>query len=390
MRIGIDARMILSPKKGDAIGVGHYTYQLIRHLLDIDQKNEYVLFFDARVRQKDVRKFSRPNAKIVFYPFSDYKKFLPGAYNEILTAAVLAREDLDVLHVTSTEIRVPSTYRGKMIVTVHDLGIYTVPECYKTTQRMRLHLVNRFMLRKASHVIAVSEKIKDDAQKIVNDIAEKTTVIYSGLDKRFFIDESINGNVIPKKFGITKKYIFFLGTIEPVKNITRLLHAFALFKEARIKKNREEKCDYQLLIAGKPGWLAQDIKNFVYDLQLTKDVRFAGYVIGDELVPLFAHARFFVLPSLYEGFGTTILEAFATGTPAIVSNVGSIPEIAGDATQLVNPIDTKGIAQAMMTFADDAQMRAMYRERGLVRVKDFSWEKTAKETLDVYKEVNGK
>lgn len=387
MRIGIDARMILNPKKGDAIGVGHYTYQLIRHLLIIDKENEYVLFFDARVRQKDVRKFSQPNVKIVFYPFSDYKKYLPGAYNEILTAAILAREHLDVVHVTSAEIRIPSTYRGKIVVTLHDLGIYSSPEYYKNTHRLRAKMVHHFMLRKAHHIIAVSQKIKDDAQKINDHIAEKTSVIHSGLDERFFNSGPENGHIIPKKFGITKKYILFLGTIEPIKNVTRLLHAFSIFKEMRAKNNREEKCDYQLLIAGKPGWLAQDIKNFVHDLQLTKDVRFTGYVIGDELVPLFAQAEFFVLPSLYEGFGTTVLEAFATGAPVIASNVGSIPEIVKDAAYLIDPIDTKGIAEAMTTFADDAILRDTYRAKGRERAKEFSWHKTAQDTLALYRTV---
>lgn len=385
MKIGIDARMILNPKKGDAIGVGHYTYQLIRHLLLIDTENEYVIFFDARVRQKDVRKFSRPNVRIVFYPFSDYKKYLPGAYNELLTSAVLAREHLDVLHVTSAEIRVPSTYRGKVIITLNDLGIYALPEYYKKTHRLRAQIVHHFMMRKAQHIIAVSQKIKDDVEKINVHLSGKTSVIHSGLDERFFERESGNGVVIPRKFGITKKYILFLGTIEPIKNVTRLLHAFSLFKESRIKNNREEKCDYQLLIAGKPGWLAQDIKNFVHDLQLTKDVRFTGYVIGDELVPLFRHAEFFILPSLYEGFGTTVLEAFATETPVIASHVGSIPEIAGDAAYLIDPNDTKGIAEAMMIFANDPVLRDVCRTKGLERAKLFSWRKTAEETLKIYR-----
>ncbi len=387
MRIGIDARTILNPKKNDAIGAGHYAYQLIRHLLEHDKKNEYVIFFDFRVRQKDVRKFARENVKIIFYPFSDYKKYLPGAYSEILASAVLSRENLDVLHVMSAETRIPTTYRGKVVVTLHDLGVYSIPECYKKASGMRTNIVTRFMLGKADHVIAVSEQIKNDAMKIRKNVGEKMTVIYSGLDKRFFDIVNDNGKIVPKKFGITKKYILFLGTIEPSKNITRLLHAFSLFKEDRSKKNAEEKCDYQLLIAGKPGWLAQDIKNFVYDLQLTKDVRFTGYVIGDELVPLFKYAQFFVLPSLYEGFGTTVLEAFATGAPAIVSNVGSMPEIVKDAARLINPIDTKEIAAAMIEFANDKDLRDTYRKKGLERAKDFDWLKTAKETIAVYEKM---
>jgi len=385
MRIGIDARKILNPFKGDAIGVGHYTYQLIRNLLETDDENEYVLFFDSRVRQKDIRKFTRKNVKIVFYPFSDYGKYLPGAYDEILASAVLSRENLDVLHVTSTEVQIPMTYRGKIVLTVHDLGVLKTPESYKKTLRIRAKMMNQFMIKKADCIIAVSNTIKDDVVSVYNIPRELVNVIHSGLDKRFLKDEGDNGKNTPKKFGITKKYILFLGTIEPSKNVTRLLHAFALFKENRIKKSRRELCDYQLLIAGKPGWLAGDIKYMVKDLQLVKDVKFSGYVIGDELVPLFKNAEFFALPSLYEGFGTTILEAFATGTPAIITNAGSAPEIANGAAKLVDPIDTKEIAQAMMKFADNEELRNEYRQKGLQRAKDFDWNKTARETLDIYK-----
>ena len=119
MRIGIDARTILNPEKGDAIGVGHYTYQLIRHLLEIDQENEYVMFFDFRVREKDIKKFTSDNVKIKFYPFSDYKKYLPGAYNEILGTATLAREKLDIIHTTSPMSRIP------IIVSRKDRGYFS-------------------------------------------------------------------------------------------------------------------------------------------------------------------------------------------------------------------------------------------------------------------------
>lgn len=388
MRIGIDARKILNPHKGESIGVGHYTYQLIRYLLEIDHENEYVIFFDASVRQKDVRKFTQKNVKIVFYPFSDYKKYLPGVYNEILASAILSRENLDILHVTSTEVQIPATYRGRVVLTVHDLGVLKTPESYKKVVRLQAKTMKRFIIKKADHIIAVSRTIADDVINIYNIASEMIDVIHSGLDKRFFIEgENCNGKNTPKKFGITKKYILFLGTIEPSKNITRLLHAFSLFKEDRIKKSRRELCDYQMLIAGKPGWLAGDIKHMVRDLQLVKDVKFSGYIIGDELVPLFKNAEFFVLPSLYEGFGTTILEAFATSTPAIITNAGSAPEIANGAARLVNPIDTKEIAQAMIEFASDEELRDNFRQKGLIRARDFDWKKTARETLDIYKKI---
>ncbi|OGI16373.1 MAG: hypothetical protein A3J63_02130 [Candidatus Moranbacteria bacterium RIFCSPHIGHO2_02_FULL_40_12b] len=384
MRIGIDARTILSPEKGEAIGIGHYTYQLIRHLLDLDKENEYVLFFDFRVREKDVKKFTLPNVKIKFYPFSDYKKYLPVAYSEILGTATLAKEKLDILHSVSPLSRIPAGYRGKSVVTFNDMAIYQCSQCFPRLKLAREKVVYNLMARKADKIIAVSNSVKNDLEKFLNVAPEKIKVIYSGLDKRFFEWTPENQNKVLEKFGIKGKYVLFLGTLEPAKNISRLLEAFAIFKEKR-KKANGNKFDYQLVLAGKRGWLSQEYPRIAKDLGVEKNVVFTGYIIGDELVPLFKNSEFFILPSLYEGFGTTMLEAFATGTPAIVSRVSSIPEIADNAAHFINPVDKEGIAEAMLKFSSDENLKNEYRQKGLEQVKKFDWEKCARETLEVYK-----
>ncbi|PJA86810.1 MAG: hypothetical protein CO141_02745 [Candidatus Moranbacteria bacterium CG_4_9_14_3_um_filter_42_9] len=385
MRIGIDARIILNPEKGDAIGAGHYTYQLIRHLLEIDQENEYVLFFDFRVREKDVKKFARPNVKIKFYPFSDYKKYLPGAYNEILGTATLVKEKLDILHTTSPMSRIPVSYRGKTIVTVHDLAVYKVPDVFPSLAATKTRAVLNLMTSKADKIIAVSESTKKDVHEIFKSPEDKIKVIYSGFDKRLFEDSGITRERVLEKYGIKDRYILFLGTLEPIKNVVRLFEAYKLFRSS-CKNNKENiKCDWKLVMAGKKGWLAKEYKQIAKDMGIGKDVIFTGYVIGDDLVPLFKNADFFVLPSLYEGFGTTVLEAFATGTPAIVSNVSSLPEIAGDAALFVNPLDVQNIADAMAQFAYNENLKNEYREKGKKQLEKFNWEKCARETLGVYK-----
>lgn len=385
MRIGIDARSILNPEKGDAIGVGHYTYQLIRHLLDMDKENEYVLFFDFRVREKDVKKFSRPNVKIKFYPFSDYKKYLPGAYNEILGTATLVKENLDVLHSTSPMSRIPVSYRGKTVVTIHDLAVYKVPDVFPSLATTKTRAVLNLMTGKADKIIAVSESTKKDLREIFKSPEDKIKVIYSGFDKRLFEESGVTREKVLEKYGIKDRYILFLGTLEPIKNIVRLFEAYKLFR-SNCKNNKDNiKCDWKLVMAGKNGWLSKDFKQVAKDLGISKDVIFTGYVIGDDLVPLFKNADFFVMPSLYEGFGTTVLEAFATGTPAIVSNVSSLPEIADGAALFVNPLDVKDIASAMEKFAYDENLKNSYREKGKKQLEKFNWEKCARETLEVYK-----
>ncbi|EKE12026.1 MAG: group 1 glycosyl transferase [uncultured bacterium] len=386
MKIGIDARSILNPEKGDAIGVGHYTYQLIRHLLKNDSENEYVIFFDFRVREKDVKKFARPNVTIKFYPFSDYRKYLPGAYGEILGTAILQKEKLDVLHSMSATNRIPMGYTGKTIVTFHDMAMFNVPQCLSTVKRTRNKAVSRMMAHKADKIIAVSNSLQEDLQKFLNISNEKVSVIYPGLDERFFQIPEVDSAKIISKYDISKKYILFLGTLEPSKNISRLLDAFSRFKNQQKQKNGG-RFDYQLVLAGKRGWLSQEYQQMIRDLGLVKDVIFTGYVIGDELVPLFRKAEFFVMPSLYEGFGMTVLEAFATETPAIISRVASLPELAGEAAHFVNPMDTAELAQALTLFAGDESLRGQYKSKGLAQAKKFNWDKAALETLEVYKSL---
>lgn len=387
MRIGIDARTILHPHTKDAIGLGHYTFHLIKHLLELDQKNSYVLFFDKDTREKDIKRFTKENVKIVYFPFSAYTKFLPGMYNEILTSAMLKKEELDILHMISPLARVPVSYRGKVVTTVHDLGMYKVPENYRKMRVAHTKAITALTIKRAQHVIAASQALKKDVVDMFSRDPQTITTVYTGLDQRFHTPKNDSQKKVPKKFGITKKYILFLGTVHPVKNITRLLHAFSLFSEKRRQLHASDTSDYQLLIAGKPGWLSRDIKNFVHDLDVDRDVKFTGYITGDEVLPLFHHAEFFVSPSLYEGFGSTVIEAFAAGTPVIASKVGSVPEIAGDAAHLINPMDTHEITEALEKFASDKELRKSYAGKGQIRAKDFSWEKTAKQTLEVYKKM---
>ncbi|MFA5962266.1 MAG: glycosyltransferase family 1 protein [Parcubacteria group bacterium] len=387
MKIGIDARTILNPEKGEAIGAGHYAYQLIRHLLEIDKENEYVLFFDFRVREKDVKKFSRDNVKIKFYPFSDYKKYLPGAYSEILGTATLAKEKLDLLHSTSPMSRIPSSYRGKTVVTIYDLAAVKVPEVFPVMARTKAKTMLNMAVGKADKLIAVSNSTKKDLCELFGCADGKVQVIYSGFDKRLSEKSALPRMEVLKRYGMEAedKYVLFLGTIEPLKNISRLFEAFAGFKKRFTTTGKN--FNYKLVMAGKRGWLAAEHKQLTKDLGIDKEVIFTGYIIGDDLAPLFAQADFFVMPSLYEGFGTTVLEAFATGVPAILSNVSSIPEIAGDAAKLVNPLDVKEITDAMFEFSQDENLKNSYREKGRVQVEKFNWEKTARETLELYQSL---
>lgn len=384
MKIGIDARTILNPEHGDSIGSGHYTYQLIKHLLLLDKENQYVLFFDYRVREKDIKKFSLPNVSIRFYPFSDYKKYLPGAYSEILGLATISRENLDVLHSTSVMSRIPLLYNGKSITTFNSLGTFAFPEMYPPSRRIKERSLLRYMAQKSDRIIAVSHFLADEIKEKLGLDTKKISVVHAGLDSRFFKAPESDGVDFRVGHKITSPYAFFLGTISPINNIPRLIEAFALFRKMKgVHK------DFKLVIAGKRGWLSEECKQVAKDLGVLSHVIFTGYVVGDDLVPLFHNAEFFIMPSLYEGFGSTILEALATGTPTLASKVSSIPEIAGDAVRYIDPRNKEEMAQEMYGFVKNEKIRHEYAQKGVKQAKKFSWKKTAQETLNVYRDVVG-
>ncbi|MFC1645461.1 glycosyltransferase family 4 protein [Patescibacteria group bacterium] len=391
MRIGIDARTILNPEKTDSsIGAGHYTYQLIRHILEVDSDNEYVLFFDYKVRDKDVKKFSRKNVKIKFYPFSDYKQYIPGAYSEILGLATLQSEKIDVLHVTSPESRIPVGYHGKTIVTFSDLSAFRVPECLPIFKRKKNQAVCSYMANRADKIIAVSKSIKDDAGKLFNVPDKKIEVVYAGLDKRFLQKSLVKKERVLGGYGINKKYILLLGTVEPMKNITRLIEAFSIFKKRTLRDSgskRKNFFDYQLVLAGKRGWMSEEYLQIAKDFGVYDDIVFTGYVIGDNIPALLDEAEFLVMPSIYEGFGMTIIEAFARELPAIVSDTASIPEMAGDAVHYINPFDINAIAEALYCFSRNKNVRSEFAKKGLGRISEFDWSSTAEETIEIYRAV---
>jgi glycosyltransferase involved in cell wall biosynthesis len=307
---------------------------------------------------------------------------MPGAYSEILGLATYNREKLDILHSTSPLYRVPASYRGKVVTTFYDFAMYRVPELFPRIAGMKTKALYSFMAKKSERIIAVSQSTKKDTVEMLGYPEKNISVVHNGIDSRFFDVAQYDEKKLKDKFGIKDKYILFLGTLEPRKNLTRVIEAFLKFKNSW-----RGDFNYQLVVAGKKGWLNDEYSQIVEDLGLKREVVFTGYVGGDELKPLYSSSEFFVMPSLYEGFGQTIVEAMACGAPCLVSKVSSIPEIAGDAVYYVNPYDTDGIALALGKLASDKELRENLSAAGREQAKKFSWEKCARETLEVYKSI---
>jgi glycosyltransferase involved in cell wall biosynthesis len=392
MRIGIDARTILNPEKSDAIGSGHYTYQLVRHILDLDRTNEYVLFFDHTIREKDVRKFRRDNVKIVFYPFSDYQKYIPGVYSEVLRLATLQKERLDVLHSTSVSSRIPVGYVGKTVVTFSSLCFFGKVSSNHGLRKEILKARYRYMSQKANRIIAISESVKRDLKKFLEVPDDKIKVIYNGVDRRFFEEPEIKKTRVLGKYGIRGKYFVSIGTIEPSKNILRLIRAFADFKNDQLsqgkkKNNKKVKFNYQLVIAGKKGVWDDRYVQIAKELDVFDNIVFTGYVIGNELSVLIKNADLFVASSLCGNCGVGVLEALASKTPSVISRIPLFKEIAKDASLFVDPMDVSGISGAMSKLCCDHEKRKELSEKGLLRAKDFEWRDAARQTIELYESM---
>jgi glycosyltransferase involved in cell wall biosynthesis len=384
MRIGIDAQTVLNPAMGSAAGLGHYTYQLTRYLLKIDTENQYVIFVNYRVREKDLEKIrERSNVKVRRFPFSYYKSFLPVVYSETLANAFFMRENVDVLHVPGG--RLPIGYRRKFVATAHDLALNKNPELFPKKELVK-YRIKVPAYKRADMVIAASQAAKKDLMDFFYVDEKKIRVIPNAFDEKFYRVSSLEEiQAIKNKYNIDGEYILFMNTIKPLNNLSRLIEAFAKLKI--ILRSEMPHSNYKLVLAGKSGWMADEIKQTVKDFGLKNDVIFTGYIEPKDLNPLFDRAEAFVSVPIYEDFGSTVLEAFASGVPVVCSNVTSYPEITGGAAKMVDPYDIDGIRDAILEILRDDHLCAEMKERGLMQARKYHWENTARQTLKVFEEV---
>ncbi len=396
MRIGVDARTILNPELGEAIGVGHYTFMLVRHLLKMDKdfkngKNEYILFFDNRVRKKDIERFKIKGVKIVNFPFSSYRRYLPGVYSEILVNAIFSREKMDILHSPGGSI--PLAYKGKTVVTESGIAIHKFSDMFPPYQRLSAKF-ERSILVKADYIITNSEAAKKDTADHFGIEPGKITAIYKGVDRRFF-DKVDPKEVlrVREKYKIKGRYLLFLSTIKPINNLTALTRAFG---EARAKLIREASdphfaamenySNYQLVLAGKEGWLSSDeVMETADELGIKNNIVLTGYIPPEDLNGLFQGADLFLFPPFYEEFGAPALEAMASGVPVIASKIASLEETLCDTAVCVDPSDEKAWAREIAGLIRNESRRKEMARLGVEQAKKYTWEKTALETLEVYR-----
>ena len=365
MLIGIDAsRAVVLPRTGTE----NYSLQLIRHLLALDTDHRYRLYFN-QPPTLDLLPLS-PKVEFRVIPF-------PRLWTHLRLSWEMARRPPDVLFVPAHVL--PLIHPQRSVVTVHDLGYLHYPEAHRPFDRWYLHWSTRRHVRAACHLIADSQATRDDLIRHYGAAPERVTVVTPGCDEIFRpVTNAIRLAQVKKRYGIRGDYLLHVGTLQPRKNLERLLEAFARLDG-----------ELQLVLAGKRGWLYDRIFRRVEELGLGDRVLFAGHVPQEDLPALMSGARLLAMPSLYEGFGLPVVEAMACGTPVVCSNASSLPEVAGHAALLVDPLDVEALAATMERVLGDDKLRAELIERGFERARKFSWERCAHETLAVLEEAGG-
>jgi len=370
LRIGIDYTAAVR----QGAGIGRYARELVRALARLDREHDYMLFA-ATGGQRLPHKGWPPNFRMRSVPLSDHAMAILWHRLQLPLWVELVTGPVDVFH--SPDFVLPPVLRAKTLVTVHDLSFIRVSECADPNLRAYLNKVVPRSVHRADLVLADSQNTKDDLVELLGAESDRIEVIYPGVEERFRpIEDQALLEEVRRRYNLPPRFILGLGTLQPRKNFTRLIQAFADLQSAI--------CDLHLVIAGGKGWLYEDIFATVEHLGLEDRVVFPGFVADQDLPALYNLADLFVFPSLYEGFGLPPLEAMACGTPVITSNASSLPEVVGQAGLMVEAKDVAALTEAMRRVLEDSALRERMVARGLEQARKFTWEGAAAKLLGLY------
>ncbi len=286
---------------------------------------------------------------------------------------------LDLLHDPNGIAPFLFPTRAKRIVTIHDTIGYVYPQLHNRLDNWRYRLQLPFCARQAQAVMTISKFSRQDLLRFLKLKQNKLHVSANGVESVFKPGRAAQIEPVLKRYEIAAPYLLYVGGLNARKNLPRLLEAFA--------QVRPHYPQLKLVIGGKRQWHHQEIDLALKKYNLEPAVHFTGYIDDADLPMVYAGAELFVFPSLYEGFGLPPLEAMACGTPVVCSNTSSLPEVVGDAALTVDPYDVKGLAEAIERVLGDPILQEDLRQKGLARAAQFSWERTARETLKVYQQV---
>lgn len=366
MRIGIDAR-ILAYRRG---GISSYVSNLLTGLAALDTGSDYYVLRNWRDRDPDP---SGPNFRAVTTWTPCHHRLERWALG-----AEIARLRLDLLH--SPDFIPPAFGARRFIITVHDLNFLYYPQFLTAESRRYYNQQIEWAVHKAAHILADSEATRQDLIRLLEVAPEKVTTVLLAAEQRCRPLPLAEVQAVLTRYELQPGYILFVGTLEPRKNLPGLLSAYRSLLDQKLTT-------VPLVLVGGRGWLYEETFERVEELRLSNHVRFIHDLTTAELPALYNGAAVLAAPSFYEGFGLPALEAMACGTPVVVSDRGSLPEVVGEAGIQVDPEDLGSIAEGLASVLTGSNLAARLRESGLARAASFTWEKTASQTLSVYRSV---
>lgn len=375
-RVGLNAHLLSLERNYRGAGINGYIYQLLRHLPEAGGDESPVLQYRAYLH--DAQFEAQRGLSVTRSRWDTGGPWQRIAWEQTRLAAF--SRDLDLLH--GLAFATPLSCACPTVVTVHDLSFLRFPNAFRRFNRSYLSFITRISTRRAARVIAVSESTRQDVIRFFGVPGERVVVVPNGVAEAFRPADPAAVADFRRNKGLPERFILFLGTLEPRKNIVRLLEAYALWLHERPTSAKDAPT---LVIAGAKGWFYETIFARVNELRLDERVIFPGFVPTEELPWWYRAAELFVYPSLFEGFGLPVLEAMACGTPTITSNASSLPEVAGDAALLIDPEDTEGLAGALARVLAEPEVAAKLRAAGLRQAARFSWARTAAQTVGVYR-----
>ena len=369
MRVAIDARKLHD------FGIGTYIRNLLRHLARADQDTEFVLLCGEA--DLGVAAQLGPNFRAVLEPSPNY-----SLREQVHVPWVLRRERPNVYH--APHYVLPAGVRCPSVVTIHDCIHLMFPQYLPNRVAYAYARAQMWSAaRRSNCILTVSEASKRDILHLFNVAPEKIVVVYNAIDSHFSVTPSEEAVArVRERYQLDHRFVLYVGNIKPHKNLVRLIEAFDELRRGELE-------DLKLLIIGDQISKLPALRRAVHRHKLHKHVRFLGYLADDQLAILYRLASVFAFPSLYEGFGLPPLEAMASGTPVVTSNVSSLPEVVGGAAVLVDPYDVDAIVDGLRRVLTNPTLAAEMRQKGIARAREFSWERSVAKTWAVYQQIAG-
>lgn len=374
MHIAINAHLIAHTRSFRRAGVSHYIEQLLHHLAQIDQTNQYSIYTTRGLEAHDLRLPANFRVHSNLLPTINPRVRIP--WEQVVAPLLLARNGAALFHGTLNVV--PFVCPVPAVVTIHDLAFIRFPHTFRAHNRTYLDLATRLSARRAAYVLAVSENTRREVIELLGVPPERVVVTHDAARAHFVPPDPARLQAFRTRHDLPERFVLSVGTLEPRKNLTGLLDAYSrVARESNVP----------LIVGGGKGWLYDAVFQRLEALGLRDRVHFAGYLEEEELPLWYAAATLFVFPSIYEGFGMPPLEAMSCGTPVVTSNSSSLPEVVGDAGLMVSPTDTDALADAILRLLNDDALRADLCQRGLQRARTFSWRTTAERTRAVYESL---